>query len=127
MLAERAVLTIRSDRRYHPPYGLVGGDAGRAVREHARSSDGSERDAAAHADGSDRASDAAIASATVSAGGGGYGCPLERDPAAVLEDVLDGKVSVEAARELYGVVARREPPTVDVDETATAPCGEPDA
>ena len=40
----------------------------------------------------------------VSAGGGGFGDPFERDPAAVLEDVLDGKVSVAAARERYGVV-----------------------
>ena len=39
----------------------------------------------------------------VSAGGGGSGPPRERDPALVLEDVLDGKVSVEAARERYGV------------------------
>jgi N-methylhydantoinase B len=39
-----------------------------------------------------------------SAGGGGYGDPLERDPARVLEDVKDGYVSLEAARERYGVV-----------------------
>ena len=39
-----------------------------------------------------------------SAGGGGFGAPRERDPAAVLEDVLDGKVSVVAARDRYGVV-----------------------
>jgi N-methylhydantoinase B len=37
-------------------------------------------------------------------GGGGFGDPLERDPAAVREDVLDEYVSVEAARERYGVV-----------------------
>jgi N-methylhydantoinase B len=36
-------------------------------------------------------------------GGGGYGDPFERDPEAVLADVVDGYVSVEAARELYGV------------------------
>ncbi|KZB83956.1 hydantoinase B/oxoprolinase family protein [Amycolatopsis regifaucium] len=36
-------------------------------------------------------------------GGGGYGDPLEREPEAVLADVVDGYVSVEAARELYGV------------------------
>ncbi len=36
-------------------------------------------------------------------GGGGYGDPFEREPAAVLADVVDGYVSVEAARELYGV------------------------
>ena len=40
----------------------------------------------------------------VSAGGGGFGDPFERDPAAVLEDVLDEKVSFAAARERYGVV-----------------------
>ncbi|MEU9686517.1 hydantoinase B/oxoprolinase family protein [Amycolatopsis japonica] len=36
-------------------------------------------------------------------GGGGYGDPFERDPEAVLADVVDGYISVEAARELYGV------------------------
>lgn len=39
-----------------------------------------------------------------SAGGGGLGDPLERDPGAVLEDVIDGYVSVERARKDYGVV-----------------------
>ena len=38
------------------------------------------------------------------AGGGGWGDPLVRDPAAVADDVANEKVSVEAARELYGVV-----------------------
>ncbi len=38
------------------------------------------------------------------AGGGGYGDPLERDPGRVLEDVIDDYVSIEGAREQYGVV-----------------------
>lgn len=37
-------------------------------------------------------------------GGGGWGDPLERDPEAVLDDVLDEYVSVESARRDYGVV-----------------------
>jgi N-methylhydantoinase B len=37
-------------------------------------------------------------------GGGGWGDPLERDPAAVLRDVCWGKVSERAARADYGVV-----------------------
>jgi N-methylhydantoinase B len=37
-------------------------------------------------------------------GGGGYGHPFERDPQAVLEDVLNGYVSLEAAQRDYGVV-----------------------
>jgi N-methylhydantoinase B len=48
-------------------------------------------------------------------GGGGYGDPLDREPERVLEDVLDGKVSVESAREDYGVVVHER----EVDETAT--------
>jgi len=50
-------------------------------------------------------------------GGGGWGDPLERSAAAVLDDVLDGYVSIERARKDYGVVL-----TADgrrVDEPAT--------
>jgi len=49
-------------------------------------------------------------------GGGGYGDPFERDPEAVLSDVLDGFVSVEAARRDYGVVIADG----QVDDSATA-------
>jgi N-methylhydantoinase B len=45
------------------------------------------------------------------AGGGGYGDPLERDPEKVREDVADDYVSLERARKDYGVVLR----VVDVD------------
>jgi N-methylhydantoinase B len=48
--------------------------------------------------------------------GGGYGDPLDRDPALVLSDVERGLVSVAAAREVYGVVIDGEA----VDEAATA-------
>ncbi|MGH7032922.1 MAG: hydantoinase B/oxoprolinase family protein [Stellaceae bacterium] len=41
-----------------------------------------------------------------SAGGGGWGNPLDRDPMRVIEDIRDGMVSAEAAREEYGVVAQ---------------------
>jgi N-methylhydantoinase B len=37
-------------------------------------------------------------------GGGGYGDPLEREPNLVARDVEDGLISVERAREIYGVV-----------------------
>jgi N-methylhydantoinase B len=39
-----------------------------------------------------------------SAGGGGYGDPLERDPARVSEDVELGFVSRQAAEDIYGAV-----------------------
>ncbi len=36
--------------------------------------------------------------------GGGYGDPLERDPQRVLEDIANGLVSTEAAKQCYGIV-----------------------
>jgi N-methylhydantoinase B len=54
---------------------------------------------------------------SVSAGGGGYGDPLTRDPAAVLHDVLEGWVSRERAREVYGVVLSESGEAVDVAAT----------
>jgi N-methylhydantoinase B len=39
-------------------------------------------------------------------GGGGYGDPFQRDAQAVLQDVLNGYVSLEAAERDYGVVIR---------------------
>jgi N-methylhydantoinase B len=53
----------------------------------------------------------------VSPSGGGYGDPLERDPAAVAADVREGFVSVESAERLYGGVIAADG---GVDETATA-------
>src|SRR6185295_11130251 len=55
-------------------------------------------------------------------GGGGWGDPLDRPPARVLDDVLDEYVSIEAARREYGVVltGALEDLTLAVDEAATA-------
>ena len=54
-------------------------------------------------------------------GGGGWGDPLDRDPQAVLDDVLDEYVSVEGARRDYGVVltGSLEDLTLALDESAT--------
>ena len=49
-------------------------------------------------------------------GGGGFYPPWDRDAKAVLEDVRQGRVSLEAARRDYGVVIDDR----QVDEAATA-------
>ncbi|MBW2336963.1 MAG: hydantoinase B/oxoprolinase family protein [Deltaproteobacteria bacterium] len=49
----------------------------------------------------------------LSAGGGGYGDAFKRDPEAVRQDVANGYVSIEKAREDYGVVV--DPGTLEVD------------
>lgn len=51
------------------------------------------------------------------AGGAGYGDPLEREEERVLEDVLDGKVSREAAEQEYGVVLAASGREVDAMAT----------
>jgi N-methylhydantoinase B len=55
-----------------------------------------------------------------SSGGGGYGSPLQRDPARVLHDVLEGWVSRERARDVYGIVLVDAGTGLAVDEAATA-------
>jgi len=50
-------------------------------------------------------------------GGGGYFDPLTRDRQAVLDDVLDGFVSIDAARSQYGVVIDRVSMTLDEEAT----------
>jgi N-methylhydantoinase B len=55
-------------------------------------------------------------------GGGGYGDPLEREVSMVARDVEDGLVSLERARDVYGVVLTegKRPGTYAVDAEATA-------
>ena len=62
-------------------------------------------------------------------GGGGYGDPYQRPVALVLHDVVNGYVSLEAAKREYGVVIRyrgsadqlvRPPELYEIDEMATA-------
>jgi N-methylhydantoinase B len=55
----------------------------------------------------------------MTAGGGGWGEPFERDPARVLRDVREGYVSADKARELYGVVLGAEESEVDAAATRT--------
>jgi N-methylhydantoinase B len=57
-----------------------------------------------------------------SSGGGGLGDPLERDPAKVLEDVIDGYVSLKRAKKDYGAVVRvidEEMLDYEIDAAAT--------
>ncbi|MEO9338499.1 hydantoinase B/oxoprolinase family protein [Mesorhizobium sp. SB112] len=59
------------------------------------------------------------------AGGGGFGDPLERDPAKVMEDVIDDYVSLERAKTDYGVVILeidRDLCQYEIDAAATEAC-----
>lgn len=105
-------LSIRSDRRRHRPYGLGGGEGGFLSVNILRRSDGSEEILPP------------MVTLTMGDGdsfyhrlpsGGGFGDPFERDPRAVLLDVLEEKVTIEHARSAYGVAIAKD--SVDWDET----------
>lgn len=53
----------------------------------------------------------------VSAGGGGAGDPLRRDVQSVLHDVIEGRVSAQAARRDYGVVLAESGDSIDLEST----------
>lgn len=50
-------------------------------------------------------------------GGGGYGDSLERDPELVLKDVREGELTIDYAKEAYGVVV--DPKTLTIDSKGT--------
>lgn len=108
-----AVLQVRSDRQRFRPYGLQGGQPGAAGRNVLIQS-GVARPVPAKFTTVIHRGDVFD---HYQAGGGGFGDPLERDPALVAHDVREGKVSPERALADYGVVLL--PETREVDEHAT--------
>ncbi len=114
-LGGRATLQLRSDRRNFPPYGLAGGQPGRGSMNLLDEGKEEWRELPTKFT---RAIEKGHAFRHTSAGGGGYGEPQARDPALVLADVRNGKVSVGAAERDYGVVITTQP--WRIDETATA-------
>lgn len=117
VLADSAGVQIRSDRRRFLPYGLDGGAPGGPSANLLRP--------AGAADGEERLLDSKVHLTLVAgdrhrhvtAAGGGHGDPFTRDPALVLEDVLDDKVTRDGAARDYGVVVT---PTGELDQQATA-------
>lgn len=95
-----------------PPWSIDGGGEGvpnRIVRNA-----GTEREKIQA--GSYNRLDAGETLSNQTGGGGGYGDPFHRDPAAVARDVRNGFVSAESALKSYGVVVN---PDFTVDEPAT--------
>jgi N-methylhydantoinase B len=114
-LADAGTLQIRADRVRFPPYGLFGGRPG------GRSGNWLDPYGAnlrLESKVKNRPLRGGEVVRHVLAAGGGYGWPFERAVAAVVEDVRDGKVTVQGARSDYGVAV--DPDTFAVDEAETA-------
>ena len=93
----------RGERHYTAPWGLFGGESGERARSAITRADGTTQAVPSKLDFVLKPGDRVELWTT---GGGGYGDPLARDTSAVLLDVREGKVTMEAARERYGVVLR---------------------
>ena len=115
MLAEEGILQVRADRQTHRPYGLAGGGEGAAGRNLLNPDTPAEQGLHAKLTMTFRAGEVFRHQLP---GGGGFGDPLARDPAAVAKDLRDGLVTVAGAARDYGVVAQDDPPQVDVAATA---------
>ena len=102
-------LGIQSGRFRYPPEGLFGGGYGSKSRFLVNGRPGNPYGLTQFGPGDVVTMDAA--------GGGGYGDPLERDPELVEMDVADEYVSVEKARDNYGVVIDPKTMKLNVDET----------
>ncbi|MBI5441799.1 MAG: hydantoinase B/oxoprolinase family protein [Deltaproteobacteria bacterium] len=114
-LVEGRWTLAETGRKTYPPWGLCGGRAG-APSDHLLRLPGEAEFGSVNAV---RHWVPAEAEAVVeTAGGGGWGDPLERDPERVRADVLEEYVSRRAAREEYGV--ELDPDTLEIDREATA-------
>ncbi|MGE0845398.1 MAG: hydantoinase B/oxoprolinase family protein [Flavobacteriaceae bacterium] len=101
VLVEGSTLYNLGDRNLYPPYGLFDGKPGRLGRTLLNPGRNSEKPLGSK--GTYRLQEGDVVS-WQTAGAGGYGDPLTRDAEDVLDDVLDDLVSVESARDDYGVV-----------------------
>jgi len=112
ILADEALLQMRTDRVRFAPYGLSGGSPGGKSRNFMEI--GNERTALPGK------ITTRIGKGTLiiheQAGAGGFGDPLARDPELVVEDVLDGKITQAYAAEQHAVVLS---PSGQLDVVAT--------
>jgi len=115
LLEGEARYSVLSDRAVIPPFGVAGAGPAAPVKVSLRR-DGAEVEFATPGKVTGVAIRAGDIVVMQSAGGGGYGDPLARDPDRVRADVMAGYVSPERARLGYGVVLA---PSGDVDVPAT--------
>ena len=110
---EPGVVAIHDDRWFVPPWGVNGGDPGARARKILEKADGTRIVVANKVE--DIRVEAGDQLHYITWGGGGWGDPLERDPALVAREVREGLVTAEGARR-YGVVLTAGG---DVDAEAT--------
>ncbi|MCK5696225.1 MAG: hydantoinase B/oxoprolinase family protein, partial [Desulfobacula sp.] len=102
-------IAVQAGRYIYPPEGIFGGKDG-SLAQFFKNGKNADPSGLTFCDPGDRIS-------FVSAGGGGYGDPFERDPKAVERDVKYGYVSIEKAKQNYGVIIEPDSLTLDLATT----------
>ena len=114
-LLEDGEVSIHDDRHLTQPWGILGGRPGACSEKWLVRTDGSRERLPSKIDNVRVAPGDRIVFRT--AGGGGWGDALEREPAVVRRDVVRGLLTAEAARAGYGVALNG--PGHEVDRAAT--------
>jgi N-methylhydantoinase B len=117
LLAEEAVISVRSDKRRYPPYGLHGGAAGSPSMNVINPGAGERLLPVLFKEPVNMKRDDVFRH--VLASGGGYGDPLTRDVELVRKDLIQERVTVQGAFRDYGVVAHTSGRHVEIDAHAT--------
>jgi N-methylhydantoinase B len=112
ILTDEVLVSLRSDRRTHRPFGIAGGLEGEGSKSFVIDAKGT-RLLPTMPFGTVRLGRGEVLK-HISAGGGGYGLARDRNVEAVLSDLEDGKISAGTARDVYGVSVD-ETGRVDVD------------
>ncbi|ELY51709.1 hydantoinase B/oxoprolinase family protein [Natronolimnohabitans innermongolicus] len=112
--AEGAI-TFQDDRAHTYPWGVDGGKHAQTSEKKLLRTDGTEEELPSKVENVPVSAGDKLVFST--AGGGGLGDPLERDPAVVAKEVERGLVTESAASDEYGVVLADDG---GVDEAATA-------
>jgi len=110
-LLESGEVSIHDDRHRSRPWGILGGKPGGCSEKWLVRADGSRERLPSKVDNVRVEPGDRIVFRT--AGGGGWGDAVERDPAVVRRDVVRGLLTAEAAREGYGVALNGDGREVD--------------
>jgi N-methylhydantoinase B len=116
LLLEEGEVSIHDDRHATQPWGILGGKPGAVSSKLLIREDGTREELPSKIDNVKVRNGDRIVFRT--AGGGGWGDPLERDPRRVRNDVARKLMTAAAAREQYGVVLSGD--GHELDERATA-------
>jgi N-methylhydantoinase B len=98
-------ISIHDDRWFVPPWGVNGGEPGKRARKILEKADGTSQIIG------NKVEEVRVEEGDqlhfITWGGGGWGDPLERDPALVGKEIVQGLVTAEGAK-AYGVVANEQ-------------------